>query len=206
MFAFPGQFEQVLDLRLVRTVEHRRGGRNTGAQVSGHFDDLIVAERIQVFTLTTGVVDLFQIVADLADLPLFVEHLADALAHTLGRKTKVGLENLSDVHPRRDTERIENDIDRTTPIVERHVFDRHDLGNDALVSVTAGHLVTGLNPTLDGNVDLDHFQDAGRQVVPSSQLALFLLELFPESLTLSLDLLCNRLDLPSGLFVAQTDL
>ena len=38
---------------------------------------------------------------------------------------------------------------------ERHVFLGHDLGDHALVTVTAGHLVTDLELLLRGDVDLD---------------------------------------------------
>ena len=47
----------------------------------------------------------------------------------------------------------------------RHVLLRQDAGDDALVAVTAGHLVADLKLALDGDVDLHHLDDARRQLV-----------------------------------------
>jgi hypothetical protein len=37
--------------------------------------------------------------------------------------------------------RVEDDVDRGAVLEERHVLDREDLGDDALVAVAAGQLV-----------------------------------------------------------------
>jgi hypothetical protein len=50
-------------------------------------------------------------------------------------------------------------------LVEGHVLDGHDHGDHALVAVTAGHLVTGLDAPLDRQIDLDDLEHARRQVV-----------------------------------------
>ena len=65
-------------------------------------------------------------------------------------KAKVRLEQLSEVHTGRHAQRVEHDIDRRSVGEERHVAARKDAGNAALVTVTAGHLVT------DGEVLLVH--------------------------------------------------
>ena len=61
---------------------------------------------------------------------------------------------------------------------ERHVLDRNDARHDALVAVTAGHLVARLHLALHGDEDLDHLHDAGRHLVA----ALHLLDLVHEAL------------------------
>ena len=58
-----------------------------------------------------------------------------------GRVAEVRLEHLADVHAARDAERVEDDVDRRAVGHERHVLDREDLGDDALVAVAAGELV-----------------------------------------------------------------
>ncbi len=67
---------------------------------------------------------------------------------------EMGLEDLPDVHPARHAERVEDDVDRCAVRQVRHVLDREDLRDDALVAVTAGHLV-----------DADELVHAGQQLV-----------------------------------------
>ena len=47
----------------------------------------------------------------------------------------------------------------------RHVLDREDLGDDALVAVAAGELVADADLALLGDVDPDQLVDAGGQLV-----------------------------------------
>ena len=65
----------------------------------------------------------------------------DLEAERLGRTAEVRFEHLADVHARRHAERVQHDVNRSAVREERHVFFRHDLGDDALVAVAAGHLV-----------------------------------------------------------------
>src|SRR3990170_6200555 len=51
------------------------------------------------------------------------------------------LEDLPDVHAARDAERVEDQVDRSTVLEERHVLDRDDLRDHALVAMAARHLV-----------------------------------------------------------------
>ena len=67
--------------------------------------------------------------------------------------------HLTDVHTGRNAEWVQHDIDRCTIFHIWHIFDRIDLGNDTLVTVTAGHLVTFRNLSLLNNIDLDDFID-----------------------------------------------
>src|SRR5579859_6281314 len=113
------------------------------------------------------------------------------------------LENLTDVHARRHAQRIEADVDRTTVFQVRHVFRRHDLGDHALVAVTAGHLVARLKLALHGHEDLDHLHDARRQLVAALQLLDLALEALLEGLLGLFHLLLERLDVGHAGVVAD---
>ena len=91
---------------------------------------------------------------------MLVDHLSDADTHSTSGPAEVRLEDLTDVHPRWNAERVEDHVDRRSVLKVRHVFDRDDLGDDALVTVTTGHLVTDLELPLDRDVDLDQLDDA----------------------------------------------
>ena len=54
----------------------------------------------------------------------------------------MGLQNLTDIHTSRNTKRVQNDVDRSTVLEERHILDGQDLGDNTLVAVTSGELVT----------------------------------------------------------------
>lgn len=56
---------------------------------------------------------------------------------------------------------------------ERHVLVAHDTGDDTLVTMAAGHLVTHLQLTLLGDVDLGHLDNAGlRELVTVGDVVL----------------------------------
>ena len=77
----------------------------------------------------------------------------------------MALEHLADVHPARHAERVQDDVDRGAVGEERHVLDRQDLRDDALVAVAAGELVALGDLALLGDVDADQLVDARRQLV-----------------------------------------
>ncbi len=114
-------------------------------------------------------------------------------------------ENLTHVHPRRHAERIQHDVGRTAIGHVRHVFDRHDLRHDTLVTVTAGHLVARLQTTLHSQIHLDHLQHARRQFVALRELLPLCLEHGVELAPLLRDRLLERLDLRCRLFVGEAD-
>ncbi len=60
---------------------------------------------------------------------------------------------------------LRHDIDGRAVREERHVFFRARSGDDALVAVAAGHLVTDRELALGGDVDLDLLDDAGVDVI-----------------------------------------
>src|SRR3546814_9901321 len=80
------------------------------------------------------------------------------------------LEDLADVHAARHTQRVEDDIGMRPVLEERHVLDRQDAADDALVAVAAGHLVARLQLALYRDEHLDHLEHARRQLVAPLQL------------------------------------
>ena len=82
------------------------------------------------------------------------------LAELAAGPTENGLENLTEVHTRGHTQRVEADVDRRTVGKEGHVFLTHDARYDTFVTVAACHLVTHANLTLLGDVDLGNLHDA----------------------------------------------
>src|SRR4051812_20632404 len=78
---------------------------------------------------------------------------------------EVRLENLSDVHARRNAERVEHDPDGRAIRQVRHVLLGEDAADDALVAVASGHLVADTQLALHGDVNLDHLDDTRRELV-----------------------------------------
>ena len=116
------------------------------------------------------------------------------------------LQNLTDVHARRHAQRIQHDVDRRAVRHVRHVLDRNDGGDHALVAVTARHLVAGLHAALHRQVHLDHLEHARRQIVARGDLGLLLLEALLERLALALQPLGHGLELRIRLLVLEADL
>ena len=71
---------------------------------------------------------------------------------------------LSDVHTRRNAERVEYDIKRSAVGKERHVFLRKNSGNDTLVTVTTCHFIADRNLALLSNVTTDNFVNTCRKL------------------------------------------
>ena len=82
--------------------------------------------------------------------------------------------HLTDVHTRRHAHRVQKNLERTAVFSERHVFDRNNLGNATLVTVTTCHLVTDGEATLLRDVDLDALQNARLEFVTLRDLVDFL--------------------------------
>lgn len=54
----------------------------------------------------------------------------------------MSFKDLTDVHTRRYAQRVQYDIYRRTVSIVRHIFDRVDLRDNTLVTVTTRHLIT----------------------------------------------------------------
>ena len=75
------------------------------------------------------------------------------------------LEDLAEIHPAWHTKRVQYDVDRGPVLEVRHILYRDDLGNDTLVPVPTGHLVTDLKLALSGDIDFGQLEDARGQLV-----------------------------------------
>ena len=123
-----------------------------------------------VSSLAKSVLDLGLERLEVARSLIGFEHVADLAAHAGAGPAQMGLEDLADIHARRHAERVEHDVDMRAVLEERHVLDRDDARDHALVAVTAGHLVARLDLALGGDEDLDHLHHAGRKFVAALQL------------------------------------
>ncbi len=87
-----------------------------------------------------------------------------------------------------------------------HIFFGQYARNNAFVAVTARHLVADLELALDGDEDLDHLDDARRQLVPAFKL----FDLVLKSMLDQIDLLRRAFDDATELvlrgFVIDADL
>src|SRR5216683_8006444 len=144
-------FEQMADFRFARAVKYRRCEGNALAEAFGDFQQLIVV-KLRERLPNCGVRENFAEPApDRFRTRFLVEKTGEAVTQLLGSPAEVRLENLADVHTRRNAERIENNLDRSAVRHVRHVFLRHDAGDDALVAVAAGHLVADGELALHGD-------------------------------------------------------
>ena len=118
----------------------------------------------------------------------------------------MGLQDLADVHPRRHAQRVEHDVDRRAVLEMRHVLDRRDLRDHALVAVPAGHLVARLQLALHRDEHLDHLEHAGRQLVAALQLLDLVVEALLQQAQAVVELALELLDLDHALGVVDADL
>src|SRR2546430_7989209 len=176
-FAKAGQarhFQQVAYFRLARAVKHRRGEGNTFLEAFGVLDQVVVFELRERFPDRGLAKHFLEPAAQRFGFDFPAEQALQAVAEFLGSPAEVRLENLSDVHTRRNAEGIENDLDRGAIGQVRHIFLRHDARDDAFVAVAAGHFVADGQLALHGAVDFDQLDDAGRQFVGLLELFLAL--------------------------------
>ncbi len=159
-----------------------------------------------LFLAASLVVDLVEELAQIGHRSLRFEHAADLQPEALRRPAQMRLQHLTDVHARGHAQRIQHDVDRRAVFQIRHVLDRHDRGDDALVAVAPGHLVARLHAALHGQVHLDHLEHARREIVAGGDLGLLLFEALLELLALRLQALGSLLELIVSLFLVETDL
>ena len=202
----PRGLKQRRDVALMRPVEHRGGHGNAIAQILAHLDEVVVLQRGDRLVVAIDRLEQVFQRLHLVGRVVGVERLADLAAQATARPAKVRLQNLADVHAARHAERVQHDVDRGAVVEIRHVLDRHDHADHALVAVAPGHLVAGLDLALHRHEDLDHLHHAGRQLVAALQLIDLVDEALLEPLLGVFILVANGLDLGHGLLVLERDL
>ena len=103
-------------------------------------------------------------------------------------------ENLSDVHTRRNAQRIQHDLHRRAVRHVRHIFFRNDARDHALVPVPSCHLVAHGKLALHRDVSLHQLDHSRRQFVALLEFADALIRNFPQ-----------HIDLPRGHFFDLVD-
>ncbi len=172
------QLKHSLHLSFLGTIEDRCCHGNATTQVVAQLENLFISQTVKVNLehFVRVIVDLVQQLAKLSHLTLLIQHAADPLTQTFRRSTKMSFKDLTNVHPRRYTERVQNDIDGIAKLVVGHVFNRHNRRDNTLVTVTASHLVARLNTTLDCQVNLNNLEYARSQIVALLKLALLVVK------------------------------
>src|SRR5437879_13223621 len=173
-------FEQVADFRFARAVEYRRSEGNSFTEAFGIFEQLIVTELRERLPHRRIRKHFAEPAAQRFSLHFLAEQALETIAKLLGGPAEVRFQNLADVHTRRNAERIQNDLDRSAVRHVRHVFLRHDAGDDALVAVAAGHLVADGKLAIHGDVDFDQLNDDRGQIVALIELVLWLFKYYRE--------------------------
>src|SRR5467141_349018 len=188
-------FQKVADFRFACAVEYRRGEGNAFAEAFSVFEQLIVAEFRERLPHRRIRKHFAEPAAQRFSLHFLAEQALKAVAKLLGSPAEVRLQNLGDVDTRRSAERIQNELDRSAIRHVRHVFLRHDAGDDALVAVASGHLVADGQLALHGDVHLDQLDDARGQLVALLELVLALLGDLAEHVDLARGHLLDFFDL-----------
>ncbi len=94
-----------------------------------------------------------------------VEHRRQgAEAQSVRRPTQVDFQHLPDVHAPRHAQRVQDNLDRSPILQIRHVFNRHNLRDDALIPVSPGHFVADRQLALLRHAHPHHLLDAGGEV------------------------------------------
>src|SRR5882762_8561332 len=188
-------FQQVADFRFARAVEYGRGEGNAFLEAFGIFQQLVVAQLRERLPDCRFGEDFAVPAANRFGFHFLAQQALQAVAEFPAGPAQVRFENLSDVHTRRNAERVQNDFHRRAIRERRHIFFRNDARDDALVTVAAGHFVADGELALHGDVDLDQLDDARGQFVALLELFLALLGDLAEHIDLARGHLLDFFDL-----------
>ena len=115
---------------------------------------------VQVSTPAARNTRLRRIFVDLVERSTVENRRSELQSQLLAGPAEHGFVNLTEVHTRRHTQRVQADIDDRTVLEERHILVAHDTGHDTLVAVASRHLVAHLQLALLGDIDLGHLDHA----------------------------------------------
>ena len=94
----------------------------------------------------------------------------EELVQVLAGDSQLGFHNLSNVHARRNAQGVQANVKRSSVLQVGHVLFRQNAGDNALVSVAAGHLVAFAKLALVGDKNFNDLVNAGVQVVAFASL------------------------------------
>ena len=154
-----------LDLVFVDAFKNRRCHGDTVTEPAGQAVYIFITQFINEGVQLLVAVEILDLLAQLLRFRHLVNGGLDLLAEEPRGEAEMGLENLTDVHTGRNTERVEDDFNRSAVFHVGHILFGQNTRQNALVTMTAGHLVTNRELALDGDVDLDHLDHARRQVI-----------------------------------------
>ena len=84
--------------------------------------------------------------------------------------TKHSFENLTKVHTRRHTKRVQTNVNWSTISEERHIFLTNNFRNNTFVTVTTRHLVTYADFTFFSNVNFCKLKNSRRKFITNSKI------------------------------------
>ena len=119
--------------------------------------------------------------------------------------SKMDFQDLTDVHSRGDTQRVQHQLNRRTVRKIGHILLRQNFGNNTFIAITTCHLIAHRNRTLAGNIDFHTLNNAGFQLIAHLQLLKCSFFLFCVSGDSSLCHLFNTLDMFHRLGVGHTN-
>ena len=90
--------------------------------------------------------------------------------------SKYSFKNLTDIHTRRHTQRIQYNIDRSTICQERHIFLTNNTGYNTLVTMATCHLITHTDLTLLSNIYFCHLDNTSRKLITNGNRKLLTLQ------------------------------
>ena len=79
--------------------------------------------------------------------------------------SEYSFKNLTNVHTRRHTQRIQHDVNRSTISQERHIFLTNNTGYNTFVTVATSHLITHTNLTFLSNIYFCHLDNTSRKFI-----------------------------------------
>src|SRR5450830_363769 len=186
------QIQHTTDFTFVRAVKHRSCKWNTIFQVIRQFQDLSISKAVDIFRFARFVINLLQEFTQFFNFCFCFQHFADTQAQTFCCPAQMDFENLTNVHPRWNTQWVQHDVCWSTVGHVWHVFDRNDARNHTLITVTTRHFVTWLQATFNSQVNLDHFLYACWQLIALCQLGTFFFESQIELMTFLSDRIFHR--------------
>ena len=129
----------------------------------------------------------------------------DVQAKSFRSPSQMGLEDLPHVHARRDSQRIQDDLDRCAVWQVRHILLGENPGYHSFISMPTGHLIPDGHLPLHRDIDLDQLDDAGWELIAAFQPPDFLVVQRLQELALLLGPPLNLFELFLLVGIAQND-